>query len=268
MSRINNKNVKIGENYLLPLENSSLSKYEARAESIMSSVEMERNKLIEKARIEAESFSQKTMTDAESQAEVIINGAKNESLKIIQDAEAKQAQITAQTDEISKKAYDEGFQKGIDDGYAKFKEDAKSALISLDSLADTSFDLKKNIIKSADLDIVDLVVAITRKVTEKSFDEQMLKELTTAAIKQLKNKEHITIIVNPQLVDNISNLVEGFKEEISQLQSIKIIEDSSLSCDGTIVESPLSRVDCRLSAQIDEIAAKLINGVTDDVQQE
>lgn len=268
MSRINNKNVKIGENYVLPLENSSLSKYEARAESIMSSVEFERKKLIDKARDEAESFSQKKMSDAESQAETVISEAKNESLKLIQEAESKQAQITSQTDEISKKAYDEGFQKGIDDGFAKFKEDAKSALISLDALADTSFDLKKNIIKSADLDIVDLVVAITRKITERSFDEQMLKELTTAAIKQLKNKEHITIIVNPQLVDNISKLAEDFKQEISQIKSIKIVEDSSLSCDGTIVESPLSRVDCRFSAQIDEMAAKLINGVTDDVQQE
>jgi flagellar biosynthesis/type III secretory pathway protein FliH len=97
----------------------------------------------------------------ESQAEVIINQAKNESLIMIQEAETKQAQINAQTDEISKKAYDEGFQKGVDDGYAKFKEDAKSALISLDSLADTSFDLKKNIIKSADLDSVELGCAIS-----------------------------------------------------------------------------------------------------------
>ena len=96
----------------------------------------------------------------------------------------------------------------------------------------------------------------------------MLKEITISAINQLKDKEEVTIIVNPQLVQNIVNLSEEFKNEISQLKHIKIIEDSSLSVDGTIVSTPLSRIDSRISSQIDEIASRLKNGITDDVQQE
>ena len=63
-------------------------------------------------------------------------------------------------------------------------------------------------------------------------------------------------------------LPNHFREKISQLKSIKIIEDSSLSCDGTIVESPLSRVDARISSQINEIAEQLMNGASDELQQE
>ena len=96
----------------------------------------------------------------------------------------------------------------------------------------------------------------------------MLKEITLSAIGQLKNKEDVTIIVSPQLVQNIIKLSEEFKQELSQVKNIKIIEDSALSADGTIVETPLSRVDSRVSAQIDEIAARLMNGITDDLQQE
>ena len=96
----------------------------------------------------------------------------------------------------------------------------------------------------------------------------MLKEITLSAISQLKNREEISIIVSPKLVENIIKLSEEFKQELPQIKNIKIIEDSALSTDGTIIETPLSRVDSRISSQIDEIAARLINGVTDDLRQE
>ena len=96
----------------------------------------------------------------------------------------------------------------------------------------------------------------------------MLKEITLSAISQLKNREEISIIVSPKLVENIIKLSEEFKQELPQIKNIKIIEDSALSTDGTIIETPLSRVDSRVSSQIDEIAARLINGVTDDLRQE
>ena len=68
---------------------------------------------------------------------------------------------------------------------------------------------------------------------------------------------------------NIINNTNSIKEigKITEIIGL-IIEDAALSTDGTIVETPLSRVDSRVSSQIDEIAARLINGVTDDLRQE
>ena len=60
----------------------------------------------------------------------------------------------------------------------------------------------------------------------------------------------------------------AFKNEISQMQNINIIEEASLSSDGVIVQSTLSRVDARISSQIDELATRLINGIKDDSEQE
>lgn len=271
MSRINNKNVKIGENYVLPLTQSSISKYEAKVESILNDVEVEKKRLLQSAENEAENIKTRAnliVKEAESKANQIIGNAKNESLRIIKQAEDEQNKIKSQTEEISKKAYDEGFTKGQEDGLNKFKENSIDSIKALDTLANSSFEIKHNIVKSADMDIVELVIAIARKITTVKFDENMLKEVTISAIQQLKNKESITIIVNPQLVQNIINLSEGFKNEITQLKNIKIIEDTALSVDGVIVETPLSRVDSRISSQIEEIYTRLINGITDDVQQE
>ena len=39
----------------------------------------------------------------------------------------------------------------------------------------------------------------------------------TDAIKELNDKESITIIVNPQLVDNLNKLIPEFKKEFSKM---------------------------------------------------
>lgn len=271
MSRITNKNVKIGDSYVLPLNNSSISKYEAKVESILNDVELEKNRLLKQAELDAQNIRTRadlSVKEAEAKAEEIINNAKNESVNIIKQAEAEQEQVKSETEIIKKQAYDEGFNQGYADGTQKFQTEAADALKSLDTLAESSFEIKHNIVKSADMDIVELVIAIARKITSRAFDENMLKEITLSAISQLKNREEVTIIVSPNLVENIIKLSEEFKQELPQVKNIKIIEDAALSTDGTIVETPLSRVDSRISSQIDEIAAKLINGVTDDLRQE
>ena len=271
MSRITNKNVKIGDNYVLPLTQSSISKYEAKVESLLSDVEIEKQRLLSAAQQEADNIKTRAelvVQEAEQKAAEIINNAKNESVNIIKKAEVEKEQIDSQKEELSKQAYDEGFQKGVSEGLEKFKQDAVDALKALDSLANISFDMKQKIVKSADTDIIELVSAIAKKVTLQLFDEKMLKNITIEAIKSLKDKEEITVIINPELVDMIIKLADNFRNEISQLERINIIEDVNLSCDGPIVETPLSRVDSRVSSQIDEIVKNVINGMSDDVQQE
>ena len=108
--------------------------------------------------------------------------------------------------------------------------------------------------------------AIADKVCHIKFDKEILHKITLDAIKLLNDKENITIIVNPILVDNIRKLSENFKKEIVNLQSIKIIEDNSVSPDGVIVETLNTRLDSRISTQIAEIAEKMLTGANDELE--
>ena len=67
-------------------------------------------------------------------------------------------------------------------------------------------------------------------------------------------------------MDNINSLTQNFKEEFPKLQSIKIIEDSSVSPDGVIVETLSSRLDSRVSTRIAEIAQKMLTGTDDELE--
>ena len=76
----------------------------------------------------------------------------------------------------------------------------------------------------------------------------------------------ITIIVNPELVENVNRLATSFRGEFPTLQNLRIVEDNSLSSDGVIVETPDIRLDSRVSSQIAEIAHKMLTGAGNELE--
>ncbi len=235
MTRIKNCNIKYGEDFVLPAENNFQQKRIQEA--------LEQEKLI--------------IAHAEQHARQLLEQAQADSNNIIEEAKA---QALGEVDAIKTQAYNEGYEAGRQQGYQDISNEMQDKIQAVDIFSKSTFEIKNNIIKSAHSDIVQLVIEIARKVCSKTLelDENVIKDITANAIKALKDKENITIIVNPELAEKIYSISEELKERIPQLENIKIIEDNSVSPDGTIVETPLSRVDSRISSQIDEIAAKLM----------
>ena len=249
-NRIKSNDIQIGKSYVLPIEQSNVTAQQAKVKKIIE---------------ETDAKAQMIISGAEDKSNVIVQTANTEAQRIIEEAR-KKGNIEYET--VKQQAYDEGFAKGQQDGLAKFQNDAIEALKSLETLSSSSFDIKKNIIDSASLDIVELVATIADKVCHIAFDTDILQKITIDAIKQLNEKENITIIVNPLLVERINSITQNFKEEFPKLQTIKIIEDNSVSPDGVIVETLNTRLDSRISTQIAEIATKMLTGTNNELEQE
>lgn len=249
-NRIKSNDIQIGKSYVLPIEQTKVTAQQAKVKKIIE---------------ETDARAQKILSGAEDKSNVIVQTANTEAQRIIEEAR-KKGDIEYET--IKQQAYEEGFAKGEQDGLAKFQNDAIEALKSLDTLSSSSFDIKKNIIDSATLDIVELVATIADKVCHITLDTEILQKITIDAIKKLNDKENITIIVNPLLVEKINSITQSFKEEFPKLQTIKIIEDNSVSPDGVIVETLNTRLDSRISTQIAEIATKMLTGTNDELEQE
>ena len=238
----------MGDNFVLPIEQTRVTRQQAKVQQIIE---------------ETDARAKQILADADNRSQIIVQTANTEAERIIEEARKRAEQ---EYEAIKNQAYQEGFKKGEQDGLYKFQNDAQEGLKSLETLASSSFDMKKNIIDSASRDIVDLVSVIADKVCHQKFDNEVLYKITLDAIKQLNDKENITIIVNPELVDNINNLADKFREDIPKLQTLKILEDNSLSVDGVIVETPSTRLDSRISSQIAEIAEKMLTGAGDELE--
>lgn len=235
MTRIKSGNIQLGDSFVVPIEES------AHNAKVQAALEKEKEIILQ-----GEQRAQEIIENANMQAQQIIEQARNEAF--------------AQVDEIIQKAHDEGFEAGRQEGFNNITEELQDKITAVNDFAKSNFDIKNSIIKSAHLDIIRLVVEIAHKVCSKSLElnDNILKEITQNAIQSLKDKENITIIVSPQMAEKIYAISDELKERIPQLSTIKIIEDASVSPDGTIVESPLTRVDSRIKSQINEIADRLL----------
>lgn len=235
MTRIKSNSIQLGESFIVPVEQS------IHNEKIQKALEKEKEIILR----------------TEQQAAEIIAKAQAEGQKFIEDSKN---QALSEVDEITKKAFNEGFGAGRNEGLENIRQEMQEKIIAVNDFAKNNFEIKNNIIKSAHNDIINLVIQIAKKVCSKSLelDDNILKEITKTAINSLKDKEEITIIINPDMAEKIYSISEELKEQIPKLSSIKIIEDNSVSPDGTIIESPLTRVDSGIQSQINELADKLM----------
>lgn len=237
MSRIESDKVNLGKSFVLNAEGKSVLNKEITDAQLIA------NSIIAEAQKKAEAI----LAQAQNQANTIVGTA-------IQDAEASKDAVTAD-------ARKQGFEEGYEDGKEKITTEMEDLVFNVNNFAKCQFDMKHRIIKSLHTDILDLVLAISEKICKINMlkDRDVLLNVVSNAITQLKEKENVTIIVNPVMAQKIYQISDDLKEKIFNLENIKIIEDSSVSPDGTIVESVGSRIDARVSTQIEQYAQKLYN---------
>lgn len=236
MTRIKGNNVNLGNSFVVKCDEDFAAENEWKKQ---------RSYIIEKANQEAQE---------------IIKQSKLQAQQIVDDA-VLEAQ--SQCAEIRENAKNEGYQAGYDNGYIdgtnQIIQELTDKIINVDNFVKSTFEIKKRIIKSAHKDIIELLAIISDKVCHKKFeqDEKIFDEITKSAINLLKEKENINIIVNPKMAQKMWEISETLKETIQGLENIKIIEDSSVGVDGTIVEGVKNRIDCTIQNQIKVIIDEL-----------
>ena len=124
-NRIKSGEIQIGNNYVLPIEQSNVTVQQVKVKKILEETDNKAKQIID---------------GAENKSQIIVSTANTEAERIIEESKKK-----AQNDYdlIKQEAYDEGFKQGQQDGYEKFLKDAENAVNSLETLASASFDTKK-----------------------------------------------------------------------------------------------------------------------------
>lgn len=237
MSRIDGDNINLGESFVFKIDSSAYARSGKFQEDQIKALS-----IIEQANQDAVNIIQEARNQAEQEANLVSSTIKEEARL---------------------EGHNSGYQAGYQEGLAALNSEFAEKIRLFNDFVDSSFEIKKRIIKSAHLDIVNLIVEISDKICQKhlEIDDEVLLNITKASINLLKEKETVSIIVNPIMREKVFEIIEQLKSQNSLVSNIKIIEDSSISPDGTIVEGISGRIDSRISSQIDEITQKLLNDV-------
>lgn len=102
-SRIKSDEIQMGDNYVLPIEQTRVTRQQAKVQQIIDETDAKARQIID---------------NAETKSQVVIQAANTEAESIIANAKKKAEQ---EYDKIKEQAYQEGFKKGEQDGLYKFQ---------------------------------------------------------------------------------------------------------------------------------------------------
>lgn len=238
MSRIDSENVNLGESFVINFEDDAF--YRGKSKILHEENKRKAGSIIENAQQEASRIIEEVKQRAAQEAQEMLETLKEES-------------------RIS--GYNAGYETGYNEGKTAIYADLEEKVLMVNTFVQNNFEIKKRIIKSAHIDMLKLIVEISDKICHKKLgvDEEILQNIIESAVGLLTDKESINIITNPDMYKHVKEITDKLISENSLISSIKLIEDSSVSTDGVIVEGVQGRVDSRISSQIEEIAEKLLN---------
>lgn len=232
MSRIEADKVVIGDSLVIK---DSLMKQ--RENQVTAKI----NDILADAQAKADKILAKAQSDADNIKEIALNGIKDE------------------LEQIRAQARLDGLEQGKQEIFAQFETQLSEKLQELTNFVDAAFVSKNEILQSADREIIDIIMMISRKIFTSGLklDEDYLLNYVHSAVKSLRNKEQIKFIVNPQEAERLYNISEKLTEKINELEDISIITDSNIAPDCLIVESLKSRVYTNLDDELNEVETQL-----------
>ncbi len=173
--------------------------------------------------------------------------------------------------EARNKGYNNGYQKGKEEGIAAGKkevmQDIKEILEEINNtknllsqIVEEAQKERENFLERNEEEILELSISVAKKIIgeEIAINKKVIFSVIKSAVDKLKERDKITLRVNPADLETINQ----FKEKVMYLQSkvseVKYFPDESVEKGGVIVETSYGVIDATVDAQIKELEKTLI----------
>ena len=239
------------------------------ADLIVNRAKDEAQNLVDTARNEAQEIKEKALSEAEQKRNEIIEEANAEASKIIEEAKASADTnlndlITKTKEDLEQeriKTIKEAYEEGHKDGLEKIQEELEDKISDFNKFFASQYELRDKILKSANKDILDLILNISKKVLLSEVNAVILDKIIKNAITLLEKKENINIIVSEKYAKllfehqkkSLDDDIEFNFEEFNQYENFNIVFNPDFDDDTIIIENLKERYDASLGAQLDVI---------------
>lgn len=174
---------------------------------------------------------------------------KKQEIEHLLEKAKKEAEI------IKKKAYEEGFIKGKNEGLELEKKRLSEIVHNLiNGLSEINY-LKEKMVEQLEKNMIILIKEISKKVilNETFTNKEIVKNLIKQALQQLIDKTHVDIKVSPQDFEYLLKFKKKFLEEVEGLKHINIIKEKKVKPGGFIIETDAEILDGRIEKRLENI---------------
>jgi flagellar assembly protein FliH len=234
--------------------------WEGEKERMISSAKTEAENIVKDAQ-DAAFAEVKRKTD---EAQVIKEQADEEAERILADARIKAGEIENEIRQSlaaeRKEALDKGKEEGREAGYAEGKAEVNRLIGRTQVVLERAQAKRGEILSETEKQIVDLVLLIARKVIKVLSENQrnVIISNVVQALRKVKAKGNVIIRVNMADLQLATEHKQEFIQQMEGINSIQVVEDSSVDSGGCIIETDFGEIDARISSQLAEMENKIL----------
>lgn len=163
--------------------------------------------------------------------------------------------IQEKVSHLEQEAYEKGYVQGEKDGFELGEKKAIKIIENIEKLFDEINNLKYDILKQYERELLNLIFAIVEKIVhhEVRFDETTIKEAIFNALNLAAEKSIVTFNVNPEDYEYVEKLRPELFNQHKELKSIVVTCDASISRGGCFLQTPFGNVDATIESKLENI---------------
>jgi flagellar assembly protein FliH len=223
---------------------------------------------------EAEEKAYAEVQEKNDQAQITKQEAEDEAERLVEDARSTAERITREAeekvDEIEKNAYQEGFERGNEEGFTSGEAEVERLIGVLHTIVNKAIEKRNEIIEVSETQLINLVLQIAQKVIKVISENQKNVVINNViqALRKLKTRGDVAVRVNLDDVKLTSDHIKDFMRMVENVKSITVLEDSSVDKGGCVIETDFGEIDARISSQLREIEEKILDMTPIKVKEE
>ena len=185
------------------------------------------------------------------------DGGKNveQLLEEIGDREKYIKQMTDKTHSLEKEAYEKGFAQGERAGRELGEKRFDSAIKSFTEAADDLFSLQKKVYQESERQLLELVLAVVRKVIHKEVetDRHVLLDVIQSAFRYVADREEIKVKLHPSDLEFATQHKTEVIQGIEGLGKLTFEGDENVARGDALIESRLGMVECGIEKHLKDL---------------
>ena len=204
----------------------------------------------------------------------MINSAKEEAAAIIVEAKmvAEQSvnEANQQVDRIKQQAYEDGYQKGQQEGYILGKQSGLDEMqMKISDAAEKAQHMltvgeeeAKEMILAAERQIIEIALAVAGRILACQIEENpmIVLPIVKKALEKVRDQEQIVLRVSAEDFEVVVQAKQDFQNIVGREQALTISVDRTIERGSCIVDTSYGLVDAKIDTQFDALK-KALQGV-------
>lgn len=201
----------------------------------------------------------------------VMNSTNDEAVEMIAQAAMKAKVMLSEAEQqaeiIKQKAYEEGRQQGHEQGreqgyqeglvqgrqigQAELEAAMNHAVTKTELMITAAEQDAKEMVKNAERQIIDIALAIARKILAYEIAENpmVVLPLVKAALEKVSDQEEVVIRVSSEDFDSVLMAKKDLQNMVGREHALKIIPDRTIDSGSCVIDTSYGTVDARIDTQ-------------------